>query len=105
MAAKEPQSARTWNRNKESFESVGGKEVADQEIQRSVARERLQSERNTEYHAVLKNMNYLKCPNVRYQDNDESRPYNHGLLMHMRNEGRCLICWAASHKIYDCPHR
>ena len=25
--------------------------------------------------------------------------------MHLQNEDRCLVCWDASHRIYNCPHR
>ena len=43
---------------------------------------------------------------VAAKDSDnESRPYSHSLRMHLQNEDRCLVCWDASHRIYNCPHR
>ena len=97
-AAKDP--AGIWKGGKRSFESVSGKETADPK-----ARGRTQPESDTEYHAVPRDVDYMKCTDVGYQDNNESRPYSHSLRMHLQNEGRCLVCWDTSHRIYDCPHR
>ena len=76
-----------------------------QKTQEPKAKGRKQPESNTEYHAVPKDVDYMKCADVGYQDNNESRPYSHSLRMHLQNEDRCLVCWDVSHKIYNCPHR
>ena len=103
MAAKD--SAGMWKGSKRPFESVGRKETVDQKTQEPRAWERTQPGSDTKYHAVPKDVDYMKCADVGYQDNNESRPYSHSLRMHLQNEDRCLVCWDTSHKIYNCPHR
>ena len=75
MAAKE--SPGTRKGSKRSFESVGGKETADPKMHESKAREKTQPESDTEYHAVPKDVDFMKCADVGYQDANESRPYSH----------------------------
>ena len=103
MAAKD--SAGMWKGNKRPFESEDGKETADQKTQEPKAKGRKQPESDTEYHTVPKDVDYRKCADVGYQDNNESKPYSHSLRMHLQNEDRCLVCWDASHRIYNCPQR
>ena len=103
MAGRE--SAGIWKGSKRYLESESGVQTPDQKVLHSGAEGRKQPDSNTQYHAVPKDVNYLKCPDVGYHDNNESKPYAHGLSMHLQNEGRCLVCWDKSHRIAECPHR
>ena len=69
-----------------------------------VAGARRQPESSTVYSAVpLDQHDRLQCPDVGYQSNTESRPYNHSLRACLLAERRCLVCWATNHSIWNCP--
>ena len=69
-----------------------------------VAGARRQPESSTVYSAVpVDQHNALQCPDVGYQSNTESRPYSHSLRACLLAERRCLVCWATSHSIWNCP--
>ena len=93
-----------WKGSKRYLESGSAVQTTDRQHD-SMAEGRKQPDSSTEYHAVPKDVDFQKCPDVGYQNNDESRPYSHSLRMHLQNEGRCLVCWDTSHGIADCPHR
>ena len=105
MAAKE--SAGMWKGSKRSLESGSGIQTPEQRVQEPMAAvgDRKQPESRTEYHGVPTDMDHQKCPDVGFQDSQESRPYSHSLHMHLQAAGRCLVCWDPSHRIADCPHR
>ena len=93
-----------WKGSKRYLESGSAVQTTDQKHD-SMAEGRKQPESSIEYHAVPKDVDFQKCPDVGFQNNDESRPYSHSLRMHLQTEGRCLVCWGTSHGIADCPHR
>ena len=45
----------------------------------------------------------LRCADVGYQSNTESRPYSHSLRACLLAERRCLVCWGTDHFIWNCP--
>ena len=91
--------------SKRHAESLGGAQNQRQRILEPVVESRNQPESNTVYHAVPTDVDFLKCPDVGYQSEHESKPYNHSLRRQLQASGRCLVCWSNTHRIGDCPHR
>ena len=69
-----------------------------------VTRAGRQPKSSTVYSAVpVDQQTALRCADVGYQSNTESRPYSHSLRACLLAERRCLICWGTNHSIWNCP--
>ena len=61
--------------SKTYLEPGSGVQTLGQKMQESIVANKKQPESSTDYHAVPKHVDYLKCPDVGYQADDESKPY------------------------------
>jgi len=56
------------------------------------------------YWAIPTDMTPETCPDVGYQNDAQTKPYNYSLKQALLQENRCLACWRPGHPISMCPN-
>ena len=63
----------------------------------------MQPNSDTYYEYVPSDMTPETCPDVGYQSNTQSKPFNSNLKQALIQERKCLACWQTGHQITACP--
>ena len=65
---------------------------------------RRQSLSHAQYYAVPNNMTPEECPDVGYQNEAQTKPFNQSLKDALMYESKCLSCWQPGHGLTSCPN-